>query len=561
MRLMLFSKLFLAVLVSVLVVMLIMLAFVNWRFRSGYMEYLHGEENQQLETLATRLADYHRTHGGWNDFKRQPRDWRQLLDRMELQIELPSGKNTRPNALPGMRQGARHGTRDGMPPDRVRQRAQVAEVERRQEGGSTGQSDRRGSLEEQSTPHPSRQRPGYGAPADRSGNRPGKRLNNGPGSHLRLVLLDADDHFVIGNRQLRQRWLNEGAEHALPRSLEKREAILYEQDIRLNGNRIGRVLVLRKQGENELWAAAFLQQQLESLYVPTVVAGLMAFLIAALMVRHVLRPVRLLTEGTQTMMSGTLDQPVAVVTQDELGQLTEQFNAMAASLAEQRDMRQQWQTDIAHELRTPVAALRAEIEALLDGVRRPSRDRLQSLHRSVMALGSLVDDLHQLSATDAGAWEHRPQTLDLAEILDDVTFALESQFLQKNLTLDIQPGDQPLVIQGDGMRLYQLFSNLLANSLRYTDAPGVVMVSGQTLEDTVEIRIQDTKPGVGDRDLPKLFDRLYRVDRSRSRVLGGSGLGLSIGKAIVETHSGTIRAEHSPMGGLTVVMAFPRAVE
>lgn len=485
MRLTLFSRLFLAVLTSVLIVVVIMLTFVNWRFRSGYMDYLHAEEYQQLEQLADSLAQHYRVSESWQALRQQPRIWHELLQPITFEIRMPH-HNT----------GNGRDARPGLPP-----------------------------------PHHARPGP--------------------PRGDIRLFLADADQTLVMGNRRLHQRWL---ADEANDPSTSR----LYEQPVLLAGQSIGVVVIAQKRGENELWAEAFLQHQLESLYWPTLGAGLLAFLVAAVMVRSVLRPVRLLQAGTKAMSAGELAQPVPVVTRDELGELTEQFNAMADNLARQQAMRQQWQTDIAHELRTPVAALRAEIEALLDGVRQPSHERMKSLHRSVMALGTLVDDLHQLALSDVAGWEHHPEALDLAPILDDVVFALESQFEQKGLELVPLPTQLSLPMSGDGARLYQLFSNLLANSLRYTDVPGVVEIQAEVNAGTVRVCIRDSAPGVGDEDLPRLFDRLYRVDRSRSRALGGSGLGLSVCQAIVTAHGGRIEAQHSPLGGLSVVVELPQ---
>jgi two-component system sensor histidine kinase BaeS len=170
----------------------------------------------------------------------------------------------------------------------------------------------------------------------------------------------------------------------------------------------------------------------------------------------------------------------------------------------------------------------------------------------------VIEDLYQLSLADAGALDYRFEVIDLGEIVDDAVDAHKDACASKGLELssDVQPH---AIVDGDARRLSQLLDNLLTNSQRYTDVPGRIRVTVQTDAKTVHLAVDDSAPGVPPSALPQVFDRLFRVESSRSRAVGGAGLGLSIAKAIVEAHHGRIVAEASPLGGLRIVAEMPRA--
>ncbi len=248
------------------------------------------------------------------------------------------------------------------------------------------------------------------------------------------------------------------------------------------------------------------------------------------------RRTRALARGTAALIQGDYDVRLEAAGHDELAQLARDFNELAATLAGNRRARQQWIADIAHELRTPLAVLRGEIEALQDGVRPLGQASLGSLAQEVAQLARLVEDLHLLSLSDLGALDHHTEPLDLAETLEDVVGAR---------------------ILGDGTRLAQVFGNLLQNTLRYTDSPGRLAIALRQTGGRVVVDWQDSSPGVPEADLPRLTERLFRVEASRSRAGGGSGLGLAIASAIVAAHDGKLVARASPLGGLWWELSFP----
>ncbi|GBC61924.1 two-component sensor histidine kinase [Desulfonema ishimotonii] len=284
----------------------------------------------------------------------------------------------------------------------------------------------------------------------------------------------------------------------------------------------------------------------------------LALLISFLLSKHLLEPVRRLTEGTKALAAFKFDTRTDVRTNDELGQLASDFNRMAETLQKYEQMRTQWITDISHELRTPLSVLRGEIEAMQDGIREMTPVTLDSLHSEVLRLGKLVNDLHQLSLSDTRNLYMEKKPVNPLTVLTDTLHLLEGRFEQRKIVIqtDIDP-TAPVLLMGDANRLSQLFVNLMENALRYTDSPGVLEIRSEITGECLVLYIEDSPPGVPDDALERIFDRLYRVDKSRSREMGGSGLGLSICRQIVESHGGTIRADHAKAGGLAIIMEFP----
>ena len=287
------------------------------------------------------------------------------------------------------------------------------------------------------------------------------------------------------------------------------------------------------------------------------VIGLTA-LIAFVFSRHLLKPIKRLIQGTNELANRNFKVRIPATTRDELGKLADNFNAMAHTLENYEKTRQQWLTDISHELRTPLAILRGEIEALQDGVRKASPDNLASLHGEIIRISKLVEDLHLLSMADSASLQLNMQQIDICPILSALADNYRSRFESKQLHTQINLNDiKDIYIKGDKNRLEQVFTNIFENACKYVDSPGLFTVSGQIEDDFLTLYFQDSGPGVSKDHLPRLFDRLFRVDTSRNRDTGGSGLGLSICRHIIEVHGGTIWAEKSLMGGLSICVKIP----
>jgi two-component system sensor histidine kinase BaeS len=329
-------------------------------------------------------------------------------------------------------------------------------------------------------------------------------------------------------------------------------------EISVDGQTAGWLGLYKREHLSNPLVAAFLKQQSRALYLIGGPILLLAAIVAFLLSRHFLAPIRKLTAGTRALSLRRFDSRIDVQSQDELGQLARDFNTMAQTLAKYEQMRQQWISDISHELRTPLSVLRGELEAIQDGVRKMDRETLNSLHAEVLHVGKIVNDLHELSLADSGSLPFKKEPIDPLAVLANTLKSFRTGFEKRAIDLqaDLEIG-APVRVLGDADRLTQLFANLLENTLRYADSPGALKLWQTRAADRLTLYFEDSGPGVPPASLEHLFDRLYRVDKSRSRALGGSGLGLSICKSIAETLGGSIRALNAPSGGLRIELVLP----
>ncbi|WP_431025584.1 ATP-binding protein [Halomonas sp. H5] len=264
--------------------------------------------------------------------------------------------------------------------------------------------------------------------------------------------------------------------------------------------------------------------------------------------------------ATRRLTEGDYSMRLAERGHDELARLAHDFNVLAATLEANRQARSRWVSDIAHELRTPLAVLHGEIEAMLDGIRPLNETSLHSLAQEVAQLERLVADLRLLAQSDAGALEASLAPLDLSDCLAGRLEEAQGWLDDRGLTLETHI-QGPAPIRGDMQRLRQLWTNLLDNSCAYTEAPGRLRVGLTQDAERVRVTWEDSAPGVPEAALTRLTERLYRVEGSRNRASGGSGLGLAIAKALVTTHGGRMHASTSPLGGLCWTLDFPRLTE
>ena len=487
MTLRLSTRLFLAILLSLLLPLGVMIASVHWSFRKGFEDYLHQQEVERLGRLTGLLVEAYRGQGSWDAIKNDHRAWMALLQR---------GLASQP---------ASEGIEPTPPPPRP--------------------------------PH-RHHHPGPGYPQDFHPPPPRDQF----ALILRVHLLDTNQQRLIGP----------------PPDPVTGQALLRPASripIEMDSQTVGWLEVERSPVLTDRLAQAFMEQQTRINVLILLLALSIATPASVLLSRQILRPLRRIAVGTRTLADGRYDvsRPVS---QDELGELAQDFNHLAVTLHRHESARRRWIADISHELRTPLAVLRGELEALLDGIRQPTPDRITSLHSEVKALSGLVDDLYDLSLSDLGALNYRRQALNLTEVIRQAVDTWAPRFADKDIQLHTRLEDS-VRVNGDPGRLTQLLGNLLENSYRYTDAGGQCHLRVTQEGDQAVMILEDTAPGVPDAALPRLFDRLYRVDDSRSRTHGGSGLGLAIAANIATAHGGRLRAEHAPLGGLRIVMELP----
>jgi len=301
----------------------------------------------------------------------------------------------------------------------------------------------------------------------------------------------------------------------------------------------------------------FATQQIKASWLISALSVILAALVSVLLARSLIAPLRRLGQATQRLAGGDYGTRVAATTRDELGQLARDFNHLALTLERNERMRRDMVADVSHELRTPLAILKGELEAIQDGVRALTPAALASLQAEVATLNKLIDDLYELSLADVGAMRYRMVSVDAAGLLASVCASFRERLTAQGLTLTLHIPDQAPTVHGDPQRLTQLFNNLLENALRYTDSGGQVRVTLQALAQDVQILVEDSAPGVPEELLPRLFERMFRVDPSRSRESGGSGLGLALAAHIVEAHAGSIEAQPCELGGLRIAVRLP----
>lgn len=304
--------------------------------------------------------------------------------------------------------------------------------------------------------------------------------------------------------------------------------------------------------------AFFLRGQYASLAFSALIALMVSAAAAYLIARQILNPIKRLEAGAKTLASGDYDTRIDQDRTDELGDLIAHHNVLAETLAQTSRAEREWISNTSHELQTPLAVLRAQIEALQDGVREPNEATLSEMHAAQMRLSRLVQDLKILS------YSREPELLadmgreDLVEIATEAVESARPGLEAAGIDLDCGFPDR-LAVRCDRTRIAQVIDNLLQNTRRYTDAPGAVRLRIWRDGRAVHLSVDDTPPTPPDEVLPRLFDRFSRAEASRSRTLGGSGLGLSVCKAIVEAHGGTITAAKSGLGGLNITFTLPEA--
>ena len=359
-----------------------------------------------------------------------------------------------------------------------------------------------------------------------------------PGPMPPLQLQDADGHYLRGD----------------PRTL-KEERL--REPIEVNGRVVGYLAWPRFPGYPEQQEFARKQAQHIAVIVP--VALVVAALFAALITSLIVRPIRALSAGAAALARREFHARVKGDRRDELGELAADFNKLAEAL-EGFDARQrQWIADIAHELRTPVSVLRGELEAVLDGVRPAGAGLLRSLQQEVDRLTGLIDDLHLVSLAESGGLPLHRTEADVGALVREAAQRFRDRLDSRGLEVQavVEGG---LHAEVDVQRIEQVLANLLENEARHATL-GPVVLSARAFGEWIAVSVADAGPGVPAEALARLFDRLFRADSARARASGGSGLGLSICKSIVEAHGGTIEAKPTAAGGLEIVFRVPRLRE
>lgn len=353
----------------------------------------------------------------------------------------------------------------------------------------------------------------------------------------RIFLLDQNKNVIVGSRR-------------------NRETLLYTP-IYLNNKLIAYLGIERRMQLSDKLDRVFAEQQKQSYAWIALGSILISIFIAFPFAAQLIKPIRALLFSTQELADGKYQSRVSVNRRDEIGLLSQAFNTMADNIEQHQKTQKQWLADISHELRTPLAVLKAEIEAILDGLRKITPETIESLHQEINYINRLVDDLHELAKSDINMLYLQKDKFLLSKLLEETLDIFSQEISEKNFTLKLDV-DKNINLYADRNRLMQVFINIMQNNCRYSQQNALIHITTHTLSNNkIEILWEDNGPGVQAGNIDKLFDRLYREDSSRSSFTKGSGLGLSISQSIIENHKGSMQAFHSALGGLGIKIIMP----
>ncbi len=290
----------------------------------------------------------------------------------------------------------------------------------------------------------------------------------------------------------------------------------------------------------------------------SLILALFLVVVAILLMRRFVNPLADVIYAARSVADGKLNTRVAVNGPQDLRVLNESFNEMAAALELNDRQRRDLLTDIAHELRTPLSVIRGRLEGIIDGIYSADGGQVSLALEQTYLLERLVDDLRLLTLAETRQLHFEKKAVDLGELAAHTLELFSAEAREKNTSLSFERGNGNFVVQLDPQRTEQVIGNLIGNALRYVPEGSKVWITLEESSDGVRLTINDNGPGVADKDLPYLFDRFWRKDKSRSRISGGTGLGLTIAKQLVEAQGGTIEAKNLPEGGLQVIIELER---
>ncbi|RJG50459.1 ATP-binding protein [Motilimonas pumila] len=520
------SKIIVAILVALTLLFSAMYGLLQWSLDRGMLEYVNQRRAAKLSLLVDNLSAYYAHEGSWQAFYPKSRNWRNMIDMSsagtaydEQAWALISQQSEPPSRRVKRRPPPQRNAADDMdwfddelfePPPR------------RHERRPPPQSSSADEFNSASFEPPPR--------------RPNSRHKGRGIKGMKLTLLDANKQPVLGR---------------------------YHDDfqlmpIELSGETVGWLAAPPAKKITEGIDVAFVKQQNQVfLSISLVMLGIV-LLVAIPLSWHLVRPLKRLAAATNELKRGNYHVELDTKGRDELARLARDFQDMATSLEQNDSSRKQWLSDVSHELRTPLSIVKGEIEAMMDGIRPFNRDNLQSLEEEIQHLQKLINDLHEFSSAAVGGLRYYKEELNwqalIASNMQRHQVALSAQSCQLQLSLNAPQAE----VWGDATRLNQVLDNIISNSLKYTDSQGTLALQLILQGQNVELTIEDSPPGVPDLALPHLFDHLYRVESSRNRQTGGSGLGLALCQKIIAGHNGQVTAYHSSLGGLGIKITLPQ---
>lgn len=299
-----------------------------------------------------------------------------------------------------------------------------------------------------------------------------------------------------------------------------------------------------------------------TLVLATIAAMATAGIVSVFVSQRIVSMIKLTVQASQRIAAGYYEERLIVSNQDEFGQLAQSFNAMAKSLAEAETIRQQLIADVSHELKTPLAGIQAYMEGLEDGVIPSNPETFNQIRQELVRLQQLVHGLQELSKAEAQQLNLDMQAYDIRQIAETPVELLRPQFDNKGVELKLVTPQSEFIIKGDRDRLRQVILNLMNNALQHTPAGGCVRVGWITFKDHLHFYVEDTGIGLAKKDIELIFQRFYRVDKSRARTSGGNGIGLTISRHILLSHGSDLYVDSPGLGeGCTFYFNLARCDE
>jgi signal transduction histidine kinase len=302
----------------------------------------------------------------------------------------------------------------------------------------------------------------------------------------------------------------------------------------------------------------FGQAMVQSTILAVIGAVTLAVFTSLFVSKRITKPLIQMRQAAEQMIQGDLNTRIPVKGNDELSDLAQALNHLTEELQKQEALRKNLTSDVAHELRTPLATLKSHMEAFLDGVWEPTNERIRSCYEEIERLTRLVGDLEKLTALEAPGFQLHRKRENIQDIAEQAVRSAQASFLQKGVTLRLHAPESVLAMV-DRTRILQILANLLSNALKFTPKGGEVKVEVRNDGTDALLIVQDNGIGIPPSEVPKVFERFYRVEKSRNRKLGGSGIGLTIVKKLTQAHEGDVEIKSKEGKGTTVYVRIPKS--
>ncbi len=364
------------------------------------------------------------------------------------------------------------------------------------------------------------------------------------GKDERLILMDGDQVILDTNP--------DGPKITDPQLIKT-----YGVAVVVDGKQVGTVISASALGFFSDNQVRFVREVNRTLLAAAILAIFAVLIVGVIQSQSIIKPVQQLSDAALRVAKGDYSQRIDVKRSDELGEMAESFNSMAQELGRQQSLRHKAMADIAHELRTPLSVLQIDLESLEDGLMEFNPENIHIIQNEVVHLRNLVEDLRTLSQVDAGDLQIELSHTEIGTVVREMVERHQNSAREKKIDLTFDLPAQEIFVMGDSQRLSQVLINLISNAIQHTAVNGKIKVWMRKQDQSVIVAVIDNGEGIPKEELPFIFDRLYRVEKSRSRDQGGSGLGLSIARSLVEAQAGKIWVESEEGQGAAFKFSLP----